>query len=153
MSKCTVSFGRFKNRDDAVKILQSVKKLAGLYNVVTFADVADLCGYDSTWNDHLIGWSSDALTNYPWIRQINSIPEYTIQFPECDWDNSNPPDKYQNQCMDHSDIQDMSDPEPINITISSGEWDTRRNDIDDVFQALFNNLDKVKDRPVFITIM
>lgn len=151
MSKSTIirdaiAIGHFKSKDEATEFYKSVKDIVIRYGYATVADAKELCGDDSSWNDNLMGWSRDVL-HWAMIERVVSDNgwEYIVRFPECDWN------KKRNDSGPSAKPQ--SDPEPINITISSGEWDTRRNDIEYAFRVLFDNIEKIKDRPVFITIM
>lgn len=144
MEKTIITIGHFKDKSEALSFYNSVRDFATCYGVITVAAAKKLCGSDSTWDDNFTGWSLDALHHLLIERVVSDNGwEYTMRFPECDWNN---------KCNDSKSYTKLQS-EPINITISSGEWDTRRNDIEDAFRVLFDNIEKIKDRPVFITIM
>ena len=141
----TIYIGRFSSKSVALEVLRRTKEIAECYGYATVADVKDFYGDDSTWYENNIGWTAESL-KCVLIEQVDPST-YSICMPEYTWVNSNSksivPDKKKRSQTG----------EPINITISSGEWDTRRNDIEDALQVLFKNSEKIKDRPVFITIM
>lgn len=149
MSKSTIirdaiAIGHFKSKDEAIEFYKSVKNFAILYGVATVADAIDLCGDDSTWDDNLMGWSLNVLHRAMVERVVSDHGwEYTVRFPECDWNNT----PNNSHTVDEQNVKDQSN--PICVTIYSKECTS----YEDAFRVLFDNINKVKDRSVFLTIM
>lgn len=123
------------------------KEIAEFYGFVTVADMMDLSSCHSAWGDYdTFGWTKQALARAV-IEHTTSSDSYRICMPEYDWGN------YPGKSSMSGEDGRPKTVEPINITISSGELDTRRHDIEDVLHLLFENADKIKDRPVFISLM
>lgn len=141
----------FVYKKDAEQVLKQAKEIAGLCGYVTVADICDLTGKTSTYTESLVGWSYEAIEKAEicWEHYNDGFGlmfEFVLYLPQCDWEKN----EYTKEA---EDTEKPSTGEPINITISSNEWNTRRNDIEQVFNELFRNSDKIKDRPVFINIM
>lgn len=134
----------FNCLNDAEAVLDQAKKIAEAYGCVTVADVCDLCRGTRSYDETKIGWTPKALSRAYTRRDIYHN-ESTLYLPACDYEML--------ECTEEPKELEESQPEPINITISSNEWDIRRNDIEQVLNEIFMNSEKIKDRPVFITIM
>lgn len=132
----------FAHRGDAEAAFNQAKEIAEVYGYVTVTDICDLVGVPSNYMENMIGWSLEALNK----AYIGIVCPYVLYLPQCDWSK----DRYTKEA---EDMETPSTGEPINITISSDEWDTRRNDIEQVLNELFRNSDKIKDRPIFISII
>lgn len=137
MFTTSINIGLFASDHEANKVLHSAEQLIKVYGHVSFADMLDLCEMDATYKDTKIGWTETAFKN----AKIRAFYEgYSISMPKCDW------------CYDAS-VAKASDeqpqPEPINITIPAEKSEI----IKEIINSLCNNLEKIKDRPVFINIM
>lgn len=143
---CAIIEPHFDSKNEAMQVIQNAKEIAESYGFLTVADFKCLCGLQVAVNDDTFGWMKDTLERVV-IERVTSSDAYKISMPEYDWGtdqsvSSTPDEKVQPETS-----------EPINITISSGEWDTRRHDIEDVLHLLFENTEKISDRPVFIMLM
>lgn len=141
----------FVYKKDAEQVLKQAKEIAGLYGYVTVADICELAGKTSTYIKSLVGWSYEAIEKADICLEYYNdgfglMFEFVLYLPQCDWEKNEYTKKAE-------DTKKPSAGEPINISISADEWNTRRNDIEQVLNELFRNSDKIKDRPVFINIM
>lgn len=133
----------FVYKKDAEAVFDQAKEIAEMYGYVTVADICDLAGVASIYAENLYGLSPTAIKK---AKIYLNKDCYVLYLPQCDW-------KKDGYAKETEDMETPSTGEPINITISSNEWNTRRNDIEQVFNELFRNSDKIKDRPVFISLM
>lgn len=136
---------------DAEAVLNQAIEIAKIYGYVTVADICDFNGVTPIYTENLVGWSLDAIKKAEICECYyddgqGNVYSYVLYLPQCDWEK----DKHTKEAKN---TEKPNIGEPINITISSGEWDTRRNDIEQAFSELFKNSDKIKDRPIFINIM
>lgn len=136
----------FDSKDEAMQVIQKAKEVSESYGFLTAADFKCLCGLHVALNDDTFGWMKNTLERAV-IERVTSSEAYKIRMPEYDWGN------YRSVSSTPDEKRQPETSEPINITISSGEWDTRRHDIEDVLHIFFENAEKISDRPVFITLM
>ena len=130
-----IRIGNFLNNYEAEEILHQTKQLIENYAYVSLADIFDLCGGTPAYKQTKIGWTANAMKD----AKIESYAHvsYVIHMPEYNW---------------HADddesvsIDEKSQPEPIDITVPSDK-------LEQAISALFKDPEKIKDRPVFITIM
>lgn len=125
----------FEDYREGVECLANIKCIANYYARITVADVNDICGVKSCLTDRKMGWTKNALENTT-VEKCDS-GTYIICMPKYDW------------YKETADIQ----PEPINVTITVDKLYKKPDIIEQTIQALFNDPEKIKDRPVFITIM
>lgn len=143
---CAIIEPHFDSKNEAMQVIQNAKEISESYGFLTAANFKCLCGLQVGFRDGTFGWTKNTL-EHAVIERVTSSEAYKIRMPEYDWGtdqsvSSTPDEKVQPETS-----------EPINITISSGEWGTRRHDIEDVLHLLFENTEKISDRPVFITLM
>ena len=136
----------FDIKEEAMQVIQNAKEVSEFYGFLTVADFKNLCSLTVEPNDDTFGWTKNTLERAV-IERVTSSEAYKIRMPEYDWGN------YWSTPSATDEKTQSETGEPINITISSGEWDTRRHDIEDVLHLLFENTEKISDRPVFITLM
>ena len=137
--------GKFITPIDARNVLIHAREIAEKYAYVTMADMHDLIGDKSEYTDCKYGWTPSKL-KLAYIEML--APDmYSIHMPACDWFS----DK-----KDATTITEFPtakskqiEPEPINITISAD----KANKLEQTISALFKDPEKIKDRPVFITII
>lgn len=133
-----IVFEAFSSNHEANEFLHNAEQLIKVYGYVSLADMLDLCGEHTAYTDAKIGWTEAAFKN----AKIKKIREgYAISMPKYDW--------YKNYGFDTADKQLQSEPEPINITIPAEKPEVIRETIN----SLCDNLEKIKDHSVFITIM
>ena len=133
-----IKIGNFSSHPKVIEILHNAKKIIEAYGYISLADMLDLCGKDTIYKDSKIGWTESAFKN----AKIQRVYEgYAIQMPEYNW--------RENDVLDTVDEELHFEPEPINITIPADKSEA----IEQIIIALFNNSEKIKDRPVFINIM
>lgn len=146
MKKITLSTNRdfsFGYKKDAEAVLNSAKEIAELYGYVTVADVCDLAGVVSIYAENLVGWSLEAIKKAYICRTRYA---YELYLPQCDWEK----DRYTKEAKD---TEKPSTGEPINIAITVDKWYKKPEAIEQAISALFKDPEKIKDRPVFISIM
>lgn len=138
--------------NDAVKPTRTImyaQEIADKYGCVTVADIHDFIGFKSTYIDNKYGWTSFGLSD---IRiKMDASKTYSIYMPPCDWfadDQKIFKNKQEDNNITSSYINEPQS-EPVNINISSDKPEL----IEQVIISVFNNTEKIKDRPVFITIM
>lgn len=130
-----IVIGSFLSSHKATEVLHNARRLIEMYGCVSMADMCNLCGGTPSYEETKVGWTADAMKN----SEIEKIADnaYVITMPEYNW---------------HADddesvsLDEKSQPEPINVTVSSDK-------LEQAISALFKYPEKIKDRPVFITIM
>lgn len=127
--------GSFLSSHRAAEVLHYARQIVEVYGYVSMADMRDLYGGTPSYEESKVGWTADAMEN----SEIEKIADnaYVITMPEYNW---------------HADddesvsLDEKSQPEPIDITVPSDK-------LEETISALFKDPEKIKDRPVFITIM
>lgn len=126
--------GAFLSRHEASRVLHCAEQIIEVYGYVSLADMLDLCGKNPSYKDSKIGWTADAMEN----SEIKKIADnaYAITMPKYNWHVDD----------DESfSLDEKSQPEPIDVTVPSDK-------LEQTISALFKDPEKIKDRPVFITI-
>lgn len=124
------------NSRKAAEILHYAKQIIETYGYVSLADILDLSGKNPAYKDTKIGWTEAAFKN----AKIEMLGKgCTIRMPDCDW----------HKDSDSDAVGEQFQPEPINVTIPKDKPEL----IKQTITALFENSEKIKDRPVFINIM
>ena len=132
----SIRIGTFLSSHEAAKVLHYAKQIIQVYGYVSLADMLDLCGKNPAYKDSKIGWTEAAFKN----AKIEMLDEgYAIRMPEFDWCENN----------DSDTVGEQLQSEPINVTIPADKPEI----IEQIIDALFDNSEKIKDRPVFISIM
>lgn len=133
-----IRIGSFSNYYEAAQIFRNIVQLNKVYGHVSLADVLDLCGENTTHDeDAKIGWTEDAFKN----AEIKAYYEgYSISMPKYDW--------FNNASMIRAS-DELLQPEPINITIPAEKPEL----IKETINSLCNNLEIMKDHPVFINFI
>ena len=131
-----IRIGVFSNSHEAAKVLHYAKQIVKVYGYVSLADMIDLCGKNPAYKDSKIGWTEAAFKN---AKIKIFYEECTICMPEFDWREND----------DLDTVGEQLQSEPINITIPADKSEV----IEQIIDTLFNNSEKIKDRPMFITIM
>ncbi len=133
-----IKIGTFSSHQEVIEILRNAKQVIKSYGYVSLADMLNLCEKDTVYKDSKIGWTEAAFKN----TKIKIVYEgYAISMPEYNW--------RENDVLDTVDEQLQSELEPINVTIPADKSGA----IEQIIAALFSNSEKIKDRPVFITII
>lgn len=131
-----IRIGTFLSSHKAAEVLHYAKQIIEAYGYVSLADMIDLCGKNSAYKDSKIGWTEAAFKN----AKIKMLYEgCAIHMPEFDWREND----------DSDTIGEQLQSEPINVTIPKDKPEL----IKQTITALFENSEKIKDRPVFINII
>ena len=136
--------GKFKHHADALKVLSQAIEVAMDYGYITMTDINWLIGTSDNYNDSKRGWTYDAIIKGNVRRNGNT---FVISLPRCNWFDDATMIKPSDEKSTVKSEQPQ--PEPINITIPANKPEVIRETIN----ALCGNLEKIKDRPVFINIM
>ncbi len=139
----------FKDAHEPTHTIIHAQEIADKYGCVTVADMHDLIGIKSTYTDNKYGWTSFGLSDARIKMDTNKT--YSIYMPPCDWF-ADDWEAFKNEKEDNkmaSSYAKEIQAEPINISISADKPEL----IEQTINALFNNTEKIKNRPVFITIM
>ena len=152
-----LNIGTFKNLHDAEYVLNRAIEIANDYGHVNLADILDLkdeksgymdCKYGLTYSAIRYGWTYPVILKG--VVELTVQGTYTISLPKFDWFNEEyvrTAKKPESSIKPKSNVkQDHPEPEPINITLPSDK-------LEQTISVLFKDLDKIKDRPVFINIM
>lgn len=142
-----LKIGTFKNLRDAEYVLNRAIEIAKYYGHVNLVDILDLKDEKTDYMDCKYGWT------YPVILKgaivLTGKGTYTISLPKSDrFIDYVRPDQTPKSSVKpkYSIKQDHPDPEPINVTLPADK-------LEQTISILFKDLDKIKDRPVFINIM
>lgn len=131
----SITIGDFLSSHKASSVLHNAKQVIEVYGYISLADMLDLCGKNPSYKDSKVGWTADAMEN----SEIKKIADnaYVITMPEYNWhaDDDEP-----------VSLDEKSQSEPIDITVPSDK-------LEQTISTLFKDPEKIKDRPVFITIM
>lgn len=125
----------FLSRHEAKKTLHYARQLVKVYGYISMADMCDLCGSTASYEETKLGWTVDAMENLK-IQKITDN-NYIIIMPRYNW-----------HAVDDEPVSldKNSQFEPIGVTVPSDK-------LEQTISALFKDPEKIKDRPVFITIM
>lgn len=137
--------GKFITPIDARNALIYAREIAEEYAYVTMADIHDLIADKSEYTDCKYGWTLSKLK----LAYIETLaPDmYSIRMPAFDWFS----DKKDATTVTKfpTTKSKQTEPEPINITIPADKADK----LEQTISVLLKDPEKVKDRPVFITII
>ena len=132
--------GKFERPYDANAILEKIQEIGKSYDYVTLADVHDLMGDTSKYCEWKYGWTWNGL-RLAYVAVL--APDvYSIHMPAFDW-------FYDETGSSTAKLKEKKESEPINITISADKLDG----IKQTINTLFDNLERIKDHPIFINIM
>ena len=151
-----LKIGTFNNLHDTEYVLNKAIEIAKYYGHVNLADILDLKDEKTGYMDCEYGWTYPVIKygwTYPVILKgaivLTGKGTYTISLPKFDWfiDYVRPYQTPKSSVKPKYSIkQDHHDPEPINVTLPADK-------LEQTISILFKDLDKIKDRPVFINIM
>lgn len=146
----TICISTFRERSDAEEALSKLKAVADLcLSYVSLATAEYCCELRSSANwAETVGWTSDTIKKFTTIRRTD-MDFYEIIAPLYDWHKSNNDDI----CKNESEETATAQGEPININIPLDKWFTKSDNVKALIQSLFEDPEKIKDRPVFINIM
>ena len=139
--------GTFNNLHDAKYVLNTATQIARSYGYVTLADILDLEDEKSCYMDCKYGWTYPVILKG--VVELIGQEIYAISLPKFDWFSEyvRPSETPKSSVKPKYSVkQDHPDPEPINVTLPSDKFEQ-------TISILFKDLDKIKDRPVFINIM
>lgn len=137
--------GKFDYLTDALTVLDYALEIAERYGYTSIADMHELIGDKSAYIDCKYGWTLSSLVNASAEKLATNM--YSIHMPACDWISS----KEDTMTITKFPIvkPKKTEPEPINVTIPADKPEV----IEQTIGALFNDSEKIKDRPIFISIM
>lgn len=140
-----ICVGKFITPTAARDTLTYAREIAETYEHVTMTDMNNLIGNRSEYSDCKYGWTSYGLR----LAYVGTLgPDaYSIHMPACDWFSDKKDATTVTEFPTAKPKQ--AEPEPINVTIPADKPEV----IEQIIDTLFNNSEKIKDRPVFITIM
>lgn len=136
----------FRKKAEAEEAFCKLKAVADLGMVVSLATAEWCCGLKSTNWAATVGWTSDTIEKFAEIRKTG-MGFYAIYAPSYDWHKSENDDVSKNKPEETTTAQG----EPINITVSLGSINS--DILKALIQALFEDSEKIRDRPVFISII
>ena len=140
----------FKYEKEASLFVEQAREIAKEYGRVTLSDLYDLSGCPTCYVHSKISWSVYSIKNNVYVKYNNDLECYIVSFPE----------PYFNK-VDNNKVETTTTPksyvvkkksetssEPLNITICMDLLE----DPFEVVHEIFDMTNKIKDRPVFITI-
>lgn len=140
----TIDICTFRKKSEAEEALRKLKAVADLGGShISLATAEWCCGLKSANWEETVGWTSDTFEKFTEIRKTG-MGFYAIYAPSYDWHKSE-----ENESEETTTAQG----EPININIPLDKWFTKSDNIKALIQSLFEDPEKIKDRPVFINIM
>lgn len=130
-----IIIGSFLSSHKATEVLHNARRLIETYGCISMADMCDLCGGTPSYEETKIGWTVDAIEN----SEIEKIADnkYAIIMPGYNW-----------YAVNGKSVSLDESPqfEPIDVAVPSDK-------LEQTISALFKDPEKIKDRPVFITII
>lgn len=141
----------FSNRYAANLVMSFMHEIASGYGWATMADLEDLSGITSTYNDTTKGWSLNTLDNAV-IKKCKY--SYELYMPQFDRFKASADELDCCTCeeCDECDEYDCSG-EPVNLNIPFECYLKHPEVIDHAIQALFKVPEKIEGRPIFINII
>ena len=143
----------FSNRYAANLVMSVMHEIASDYGWATMADLKDVSGITSTYNDTTKGWSLNALDNavikkckYSYELYMPQFDRFKDAMDDCDCcvcDECEECDEYEEYDYGR---------EPVNLNIPFECYLEHPEVIDHAIQALFKVPEKLEGRPVFISI-
>lgn len=136
----SINIGKFITPIAARDTLNYAREIAETYDHVTMTDMNDLIGNQSEYSDCKYGWTCCGL-RLAYV-EVLATDVYSIHMPACDW-------FYDGTGSSTAKPKEKKESEPINITVPADKLDA----IQQAINTLFDNLEIIKDRPIFINIM
>lgn len=135
-----ICIGKFGTPIAARDILTHAREIAEVYDYVSMADMNDLIGNQSEYSDCKYGWTLSKLR----LAYVGVLaPDaYSIHMPAYDW-------FYDEAGSSTTKPKEKTESEPINITVPADKPDG----IKQAINTLFDNLERIKDHPIFINIV
>ena len=131
----------FKNDKEASLFIEQAREIAKEYGMVTLSDLYDLIGIKSDYLCNKISWSIHSINYNLHVEYNSDLKCYMVSFPK--------PFFEENKSKSYINKKKMvSSSEPINVTINMDLLE----DPFEVIHQIFGMANKIKDRPVFITI-
>lgn len=135
----------FPNRYAANLVMSFMHEIVSDYGWATMADLKDISGITSTYNDTTKGWSLNALDNavikkckYSYELYMPQFDRFKDAMDDCECDEC---DEY-----DHNG-------EPVNLNITFDCYLKHPEVIDHAIQALFKVPERMEGRSIFINII
>lgn len=131
----------FKNDKEASLFIERAREIAKEYGSVTLSDLYELIGIKSNYLCNKISWSIHSINYNLHVEYNSDLKCYMVSFPK--------PFFEENKSKSYINKKKMvSSSEPINVTINMDLLE----DPFEVIHQIFDMTNKIKDRPVFITI-
>lgn len=135
-----ICIGKFRTPIAARDTLTYAREIAEAYDHISMTDMNDLIGNQSEYSDCKYGWTLSKL-RLAYV-EVLAPDVYSIHMPACDW-------FYDEARSSTAKPKEKTESEPINITIPADKTDG----IKQAINTLFDNLERIKDRPIFINII
>ena len=135
-----ICIGKFRTPIAARDTLTYAREIAEAYDHVSMTDMNDLIGNQSEYSDCKYGWTLSKL-RLAYV-EVLAPDVYSIHMPACDW-------FYDEAGSFTAKPKEKTESEPINITVPADKPDG----IKQAINTLFDNLEKIKDHPIFINIV
>lgn len=140
----------FKDEKDTLYFVHRALEIAKQYGRVTLSDLYDLNGAQGFYAYNKIGWTASSISNEVYTNFNSYLKCYVVLFPKPDF-NKVDYNKGETFTTPKSYVikrESETSSEPLNITICMDLFESHL----DVAHQIFNMTNKIKDRPVFITI-
>ena len=140
----------FKYEKEASLFVERAREIAKEYGRVTLSDLYDLSGVQNCYAHSKISWSVYSIKNNVYVKYDSDLECYIVSFPEPYFNKVNN-NKVETTATSKSYVakkESETSSEPLNITIC---MDLLENPLE-VVHEVFDMTNKIKDRPVFITI-
>lgn len=145
----------FSNRYAANLVMSFMHEIASGYGWATMADLEDLSGITSTYNDTTKGWSLNTLDNavikkckYSYELYMPQFDRFKDAMDDCDCSACEECE----ECNEYDDDEYDYGREPVNLSVPFECYLEHPEVIDHAIQALFKVPEKLEGRPVFISI-
>lgn len=142
----------FPNRYAANLVMSFMHEIVSDYGWATMADLKDMSGITSTYNDTTKGWSLNALDNavikkckYSYELYMPQFDRFKDAMDDCDCSACE-------ECNEYDDDEYDYGREPVNLSVPFECYLEHPEVIDHAIQALFKVPEKLEGRPVFISI-
>ena len=135
-----ICIGKFRTLIAARDTLTHARLIAEVHDHVSMTDMNDLIGNLSEYSDCKYGWTHYGLR----LAYVGTLgPDaYSIYMPAYDW-------FYDEARSSTAKPKEKTESEPINITVPAD----KPNVIKQAINTLFDNLERIKDHPIFINIV
>ena len=135
-----ICIGKFRTPIAARDTLTHAREIAEAYDYVSMDDMNYLIGNRSEYSDFKYGWTLSKL-RLAYV-EVLAPDVYSIHMPAYDW-------FYDEAWSSTANPKEKTESEPINITVLADKSDG----IKQVINTLFDNLERIKDHPIFINIV